>query len=224
MPEVVISPIILLGASQTGRTSVGQALATALASEAIASSETITLKKVASPSEVATLSKITLLSEAAPPNTAEARPQFQELEEVFAVETGVDFETALDQWKQDDFRRATTHAALTLLHQIPELRVAALTPSAPQIPEVAEALHYLSQQGAKIVELTADLAVLSRRAGLNAPRPLGLVNANAVGPYTMFRQLHEQLRTTYATFSPLIQDTSHTTALQAAGQILRSLT
>lgn len=218
MPEIVIPPIILLGASQTGRTSVGQALAAVLASKVIASSD------AAPVSEVATLSKATPPSEAAPPTAAAAHLQFQELEDTFVAETGVEFETALDQWERDKFHRATTRAALTLLSQIPALRVAALTPSAPQLPEVAEALRDLSQQGVRIVELTADLAVLSRRAGLNAPRPLGLVNANATGPHAMFRQLHEQLRGTYATFSPLIQDTSHTTALQAAEQILRALT
>ena len=184
--------ILLLGSSGTGKTSVGRALVDLMSVE---------LERENSPAG------------------SPVEGGFVELEEFFAQQVGQTFKQALELWDSPKLQLALREVALDLLQSPTPYGVISLTPSAPTDPKIAAAIHAF-QPRLFIVELRAAVDVLGRRLGLNAPRPLGLVNLELPGPYTLFRQFNETLHQTYQQFSPMVVDTSAITATQAAVQVL----
>lgn len=96
--------------------------------------------------------------------------------------------------------------------------VITLSSSAPLNPKVAAALQDVTDKGGAVVVLTASLATLVKRNGLNAPQPPGLGT-----PRAWFRSHLRLLEEAYLLIGDYWCDTDRCDPRQCAEQIVKNL-
>lgn len=134
-----------------------------------------------------------------------------ETEDLVSRELGLPFDEAVLSASPDELSRTIEREALRQLGRDGSDRVVTLLPSAATGSVIAAT----AEAGAPTVWLTASLAELARRSGLNAPRAAGLGQ-----PRAMFAQMVRQLEESYAPLSPVEFSTEARSAQSVAIEII----